>query len=64
MAFKKVNTMYYIIIQNGIVFEGSLKDFRKKFYDYPDIWSDEKVLSHAKEWSETNGWTFESNLLN
>jgi uncharacterized Fe-S cluster-containing MiaB family protein len=56
--------MYYIIVQRGAVFEGSMKEFRKKFYDYPEIWSDEKVLAHAKEWAETNSWTFEFSLLN
>ena len=56
--------MYYVLVQSGTIFEGSIKEFRKKFYDYPEIWSDERVIQHAKEWAENNGWTFEFNLLN
>lgn len=41
--------MYYIIVQHGVVFEGSIAELRKKFYDYPEVWSNEKVLAHAKE---------------
>lgn len=56
--------MYYVLVQNGIIYEGSIKEFRGKFYQYPDLWSDEKVLAHAINWAEDNGWSFEYKLLN
>ena len=56
--------MYYILVQSGVVFEGSLNDFKNKFYDYPATWTDEQIIAHAKNWAEDNGWSFEFNLLN
>lgn len=55
--------MYYILVQDGLVFQGSLADFKSRIYDYPQTWTDEQIIAHAKEWAEDNGWTFESGLL-
>lgn len=55
---------YYIIIQEGTVFEGNLDAFRKKFYEYPPVFNEEQIVNHIKDWAEVNGWKCEINYLN
>jgi hypothetical protein len=56
--------MYYILIQNGDVFDGTLDQFRKKFFTFPAIWTDEEIISNIKDWAESNGWTSEFPTIN
>lgn len=50
---------YYIIVQDGTVFEGSLTEFKTKYYTCPEDWDDEKFIEFAREWAASNNWTIE-----
>ena len=56
--------MYYLIIQEGMVFEGSLSDFEERFFSFPEDSSQEEILESIKFWVEDNGWTFDYGILN
>lgn len=53
---------YYIRVKSGptSIFDGTLSEFKGKFYSYPADWTDEDIVESAREWAEDNNWSFEA----
>lgn len=46
---------YYILVQDGKIFEGTSSDFKDKYYPSEDV-TEDRVLDFAREWAEGNNW--------
>lgn len=55
--------MYWIEIQNGSVFAGTLFQFEETFFKFPEELNDEEKINSIEIWALEQGWYFQVDWL-